>query len=87
MFKAISYAKVKTEAVDAATMAPRLRAEQIPEAHMIRDAPREMRDVLRSRLVMVSRGLHCQRAIGALLEKYNVPTPAAQRLVGVPGIG
>jgi len=75
--KAISYVKVKTDAVDAATMAQLLRAELIPEAHMIRDGQREVRDLLRSRLVMVSRGLQCQRTIGALLEKYNVATPAA----------
>ena len=74
--KAISYAKVKTDAVDAATMAQLLRVQLIPEAHMIREGMREVRDLLRSRLVLVSRGMQCQRAIGALLEKYNVPTPA-----------
>jgi transposase len=125
--KAISYAKVKTDAVDAATLAQLLRVDLIPEAHMISPALRETRDVLRARLVLVSRVLRCQRSIGALLEKYNVstpadlpelprleaarhaeqhallktqvrrlehqlrdrvlPTPAAQRLVWIPGIG
>ena len=57
-------------------MAQLLRVQLIPEAHMIREGMREVRDLLRSRLVLVSRGMQCQRAIGALLEKYNVATPA-----------
>jgi transposase len=125
--KAISYAKVKTDAVDAATLAQLLRVDLIPEAHMISAPLRETRDLLRARLVLVSRRLRCQRSVGALLEKYNVatptdlpelprleaalhaeqhtllqtqvrriehqlrdrvlPTPDAQRLVWIPGIG
>jgi hypothetical protein len=46
--KAISYAKVKTDAVDAATMAQLLRVQLIPEAHMIREGTREVRDLLRA---------------------------------------
>ena len=74
--KAISDAKVKTDAVDAATMAQWLRVQLIPEAHMIREGMRAVRDLLRSRLVLVSRGMQSPRAIGALLEKYNVAMPA-----------
>ena len=74
--KAISYAKVKTDAVDAATLAQLLRVQLIPEAHMISDANREVRDVLRTRLLLVTRILRCQRSVGALLEKYNLATPA-----------
>ncbi|MGH7712676.1 MAG: IS110 family transposase, partial [Gemmatimonadaceae bacterium] len=73
---AISYAKVKTDAVDAATLAQLLRVDLIPEAHMISAEQRETRDVLRARLVLVERVLRCRRSIGALLEKYNVATPA-----------
>jgi transposase len=75
--KAISYAKVKTDAVDAATMAQLLRVQLIPEAYMIREGTREVRDLLRARLLLESRRLQCQRAIGAMLEKYNVMSPAA----------
>lgn len=42
---------------------------------MISDADREIRDVLRARLLLVSRTLRCRRSVGALLEKYNVATP------------
>ena len=48
--KAIAYAKVKTDAVDAATLGHLLRTGLIPEAHMISDALRGPRDVLRARL-------------------------------------
>jgi transposase len=125
--KAISYAKVKTDAVDAATLAQLLRVDLIPEAHMSSPARRETRDLLRARLLLVGRAIKCQRSIGALLEKYNaasptelaelprlqaelqaeqfallktqirrlehelrdrvLPTPDAQRLVWIPGIG
>jgi transposase len=75
--KAISYAKVKTDAGDAATMAQLLCVQLIPEAHVIREGHREVRDLLRARLLMATRAVRCQRAIGELLEKYNVATPAA----------
>ena len=42
--KAISYAKVKTDAVDAATLAQLMRSDLIPEAHMISPELREPRD-------------------------------------------
>jgi transposase len=74
--KAISYAKVKTDRVDAATLAQLLRVDLIPEAHMISAEPRETRDLLCARLVLVGRVLRCRRSIGAVLEKYNVATPA-----------
>jgi len=44
---------------------------------MISAEQRETRDLLRARLVLVGRVLRCRRSIGALLEKYNVTTPAA----------
>ena len=51
--KAISYAKVKIDAVDAATSAQLLRSDLIPEAHMVSPEWREARDLLRARLQIV----------------------------------
>jgi transposase len=73
--KAISYAKVKTDAVDAATLAQLLRADLIPEAHMISPALREPRDLLRQRLVLVAKRTRCKNAVGGLLAQYNVGAP------------
>ena len=50
--KAISYAKVKTDAVDALTLAQLLRMGYIPEAHQLPPEYRAMRDLLRQRMVM-----------------------------------
>jgi len=73
---ASSYSKVKTDSVDAATLAQLLRVQLIPEAHMISRANRDVRDALRTRLLLVTRILRGQRRVGALLEKYNLATPA-----------
>ena len=49
--KAISYAKVKTDAVDAETLAQLLRMGYIPEAHQLPPEYRAMRDLLRQRKI------------------------------------
>lgn len=74
LVKAIAYAKVKTDAVDAHTLAQLLRVDLIPPAHMIRPELRGVRDVLRVRLRLVQKRSRCQNAVGALLTKYNVRT-------------
>ncbi len=75
--KAISYAKVKTDAVDAATLAPLLRSDLIPEAHMVSAEWREARDLLRARLQLVGQQVRCKNTRSGLLAQYNVTTPAA----------
>jgi transposase len=72
LLKAIAYAKVKTDAVDSDTLAQLLRVGLIPRAHMISDAMRGPRDVLRARLQLVERRLRCEHTRGSLLEKFNV---------------
>jgi transposase len=71
--KAIAYAKVKTDAVDSNTLAQLLRTGLIPEAHMISDAQRGPRDVLRARLRLVERRSRAKNSLDRLLEKFNVP--------------
>ena len=75
--KAISYAKVKTDAVDAATLAQLLRGNLIPEAHMVSPELREVRDLLRQRLVLVAKRTRCRNAVRGLLMQYNVEAPTA----------
>ena len=70
--KAISAAKVKTDRADAAMLAHLLRTDLLPEAHMISDELRPLRDVLRTRLRLVERRVSTQNSIARLLEKYNV---------------
>lgn len=75
--KAISYAKVKTDAVDADTLAQLLRSELIPEAHMVSAEWRERRDLLRARLQLVAQQVRCKNTLAGLLAQYNVTSPAA----------
>jgi len=70
--KAIAYAKVKTDAIDAGTLGQLLRTGFIPEAHMISEELRGPRDVLRTRLRLVQRRTSCQNSVDRLLEKFNV---------------
>jgi transposase len=75
--KAISYAKVKTDAVDAATLAQLLRSDLIPEAHMVSAEWREARDLLRARLQLVGQQVRCKNTLAGLLAQYNVRSPDA----------
>lgn len=72
MLKAISYAKVKTDKVDARTLAELLRAGLIPEAHMQLGAQRDLRELTRARLRMVHRRERLQSSLWNLAAKYNV---------------
>lgn len=75
LVKAVAAAKVKTDAVDALTLAQLLRADLLPEAHMISTELRPWRDLLRARLRLVERRRSAQNSVARLLEKYNVPGP------------
>jgi len=72
--KAISTAKVKTDKVDSNIMALLLRADLIPEAHMINSDKRGPRDIMRTRLRLISKCAGCKNSIERLLEKFNVTT-------------
>ena len=73
--KAIAYAKVKTDAVDALTLAQLLRADLIPRAHMVSPELRPLRDLLRTRLHLVEKRTSAKNSVERLLEKYNVVEP------------
>jgi transposase len=47
MVKAIAYAKVKNDKVDARTLADLLRADMIPESYVPDEKTREVRDLVR----------------------------------------
>ncbi|MEM1041985.1 MAG: IS110 family transposase [Bacteroidota bacterium] len=70
--KAITGAKVKTDAHDARTLAQLLRVNLLPEAHGISGDLRPLRDVLRTRLTLVERRVGALNSVARLLEKVNV---------------
>ena len=72
--KAISYAKVKTDAVDAQTLAQLLRMGFVPEAHQLPPEYRAMRDLLRQRMVMEHKRTNIIQRVGSILAQFNITT-------------
>jgi len=70
--KAISYAKVKTDAVDALTLAQLLRMGYIPEAHQLPPEYRAMRDLLRQRVVMEHKRTTIIQRVTSILAQFNI---------------
>jgi len=70
--RAIAAARVKTDAVDAATLAALLRAGLLPEAYI---APRELRDVrelLRHRVALVAMRTALKNRVHAILARHGI---------------
>jgi transposase len=70
--RAIAAARVKTDSVDAATLAQLLRAGLLPEAYI---APRELRDVrelLRHRVALVAMRTAVKNRVHAILARHGV---------------
>jgi len=78
--KAIAYAKVKTDTVDAGTMAHVLRLGFIPQAHQIARERRGLRDLLRHRLRLVGTRSRLQTQAQAVLLQGN-QGPVAGKLL------
>jgi hypothetical protein len=70
--KAIAYAKVKTDAVDAHTLAQLLRMGFVPEAHQLPTEYRAMRDLLRQRMVMEHKRTNLMQHMTSMLVKFNI---------------
>jgi transposase len=70
--KAISYAKVKTDAVDAHTLAQLLRMGFVPEAHQLPPEYRALRDLLRQRMVMEHKRTNLMLRMTSMLAKFNI---------------
>ncbi|MEX0680741.1 MAG: IS110 family transposase [Balneolales bacterium] len=71
MLKAISYAKVKTDAVDSRTLAELLRAGLIPKAWKVSRYQRDLRELTRARLRLVVRRTSIQNQIKTICGRYN----------------
>jgi transposase len=70
--KAIASARVKTDAVDARTLAQLLRADLLPEAYI---APRELRDLLRHRVALTRMRSALKNRVSAVLAKNGIQRP------------
>jgi transposase len=73
--KAIAAARVKTDAVDARTLAHLLRADLLPEAYIAPRELRDLRDLLRHRVALTRMRSALKNRVGAVLAKNGVARP------------
>ncbi|MBU4057850.1 IS110 family transposase [Patescibacteria group bacterium] len=82
--KAISSAKVKTDKVDAETLACLLRADLIPEVYVSTQEERERKDILRHRFSLVKIRTSLKNKISAFMARYGFEVPTTDAF-GVSG--
>src|SRR5215216_5908747 len=70
--KAIASARVKTDAVDARTLAQLLRTELLPEAYIAPRELRELRDLLRQRVALTQMRTALKNRVHALLARHGL---------------
>jgi transposase len=73
--KAIASARVKTDAVDARTLAQLMRANLLPEAYIAPRALRDLRDLLRHRVAMTRMRAALKNRAGSILAKQGIKRP------------
>jgi transposase len=70
--KAIASARVKTDAVDARTLAHLLRADLLPEAYVAPRELRDLRDLLRQRVVLTQMRSALKNRVHALIARQGI---------------
>jgi transposase len=73
--KAIASARVKTDAVDARTLAHLLRADLLPEAYIAPRELRDLRDLLRHRVALTRMRSALKNRVSAVLAKGGIQRP------------
>ena len=71
--RAIAAARVKTDAVDARTLAQLLRAGLLPEAYVAPRELRDLRDLLRHRATLTRMRSAVKNRVHAMLAKHGIP--------------
>ena len=83
--RAIAEARIKTDAIDSATLAHLLRADLIPEAYAPSKEVRAIKRVLRQRMFLVRVQTMVKNRIRALLAQQPVALPEVSDLFGKAG--
>lgn len=78
--KAIASARIKTDKIDAATLAHLLRSNLVPEAYIPTRATRELRETLRYRAWLVATRAGVKSKIRSVLLKFGLDCPYADVL-------
>ena len=82
--KAIASARVKTDAVDARTLAHLVRADLLPEAYVAPRELRDLRDLLRHRVALTRMRTSLKNRVSAILAKHGIAAPYSD-MFGVGG--
>lgn len=83
--RAIAEAKIKTDSIDAGTLADLLRADLIPEVYVPSNDTRLMKNLLRQRLWLVRLQTMMKNRIILILDRNQVKAPAVTDLFGSIG--
>lgn len=83
--RAIADAKIKTDSIDAHTLARLLQADLIPEVHVPSKEVRQHKDVLRQRCWLVKVRTTIKNRIHALLDRNHVDTTGYADIFGKSG--
>lgn len=83
--RAIAAAQVKTDSIDAHSLAQLLRVNLIPRAYVPGTATRGLRELVRQRVFLVRMRTMVKNRVQALLARHHVPPPAVSDLFGKRG--
>lgn len=84
--RAIAEAKIKTDKIDAETLAQLLRANLIPAAHIPCRETRSIKEMIRQRVFLVRMRTRLKNRIHVLLDRLRIPLPAVSDLFGQRGL-
>lgn len=83
--RAIAEAKIKTDKIDAHTLAQLLRADLIPAAYIPGQETRSYKELVRQRIFLVRMRTRLKNRIQVLLDRLHVPLPSVTDLFGKRG--
>ncbi len=83
--RAIADAKIKSDSIDAKTLAHLLRADLIPQVHVPPKEVREQKNLLRHRLWLVRLQTMTKNRIHQLIDRNHVKRPKVKNIFGVAG--
>lgn len=84
--RAIAAAQVKTDKIDARTLARLLRADLIPRAYIPARQTRELRELVRQRLFLVGMRTKLKNRIHMLLDRHHIVPPPMSDVFGKAGL-
>lgn len=84
--RAIAEAKIKTDKIDAETLAQLLRVNLIPAAYIPGKETRTLKEMIRQRVFLVRMRTRLKNRLHVLLDRLHIPLPAVSDLFGQRGI-